>query len=70
MSKPDFMTMTRPQLRQYILENRDDANALSIYLERFKSPDSKEFPAPQSLEDLENLRELHHEHLEQHRNQA
>ncbi len=47
--------MTRAEFRQYILDHRDETEALSIYLERFKSPDSKVFPAPQTIEDLENF---------------
>ena len=70
MSKPDFSSITRAEFRQYILDYRDDTEALSIYLERFKSPDSKVFPAPQTIEDLENFPEIHREHLERQRNQA
>ncbi len=33
MNKPDFATMTRPEFRQYILEHREDEEAVSIYLE-------------------------------------
>ena len=70
MSKPDFMSMTRPQFRQYILEHRGDSEALSIYLERFQSPNPKAYPAPKSLEDLDNFPELHRQHLEQQGNEA
>jgi hypothetical protein len=70
MSKPDFTSLTRSELRQYILENRDDEHALQIYVDRFQSPNNKVFPAPQTIEDLENFPELHQQHLEQRRNQA
>ncbi|MBD2774780.1 DUF6887 family protein [Iningainema tapete] len=70
MSKPNFMSMTRAQLRQYILEYREDEEALQIYIDRFQSANSKVFPAPQTIEDLENFPELHQQYLEQRRNQA
>ncbi len=70
MSKPDFMSLTRVQLRQYILEHREDEEALQIYIDRFQSPNNKVFPAPQTIEDLENFPELHQQHLEQRRNQG
>ncbi|MEH2289081.1 DUF6887 family protein [Nostoc sp.] len=43
---------------------------LQIYVDRFQSPNNKVFPAPQTIEDLENFPELHQQHLEQRRNQA
>ncbi|MEH1881024.1 DUF6887 family protein [Nostoc sp.] len=70
MSKPDLTSLTRSELRQYILENRDDEHALQIYVDRFQSPNNKVFPAPETLEDLENFPELYQQHLEQRRNQA
>ena len=54
MSKLDLTTMTRPQFRQYILEHREDEEALQIYIDRFQNPNAKIYPAPKSLEDLEN----------------
>lgn len=62
--------MTRPEFRQYILEHREDSEALSIYLERFQSLNPKVYPAPKSLEDLDNFPELYRQHLEQRENQA
>ena len=34
MSQVDFAAMTNEQLKQYMLEHRDDKAALSAYLER------------------------------------
>jgi hypothetical protein len=68
MKPPDFATMTRPQFRQYILEHREDSEALSIYLERFQNPNAKVYP-PTGLDDPE-LEKALREHLEQRRNQA
>ncbi|MBW4511932.1 MAG: hypothetical protein KME64_36340 [Scytonematopsis contorta HA4267-MV1] len=69
MNKPDFATMTRPEFRQYILEHREDEEAVSIYLERFQNPNAKLYPPPKSLDDPEVEMALR-EHLEQQRNQA
>jgi len=70
MSKPNFATMNRPQFRQYILEHREDDEAVSIYLERFQSPNPKVYQAPKNLEDFDNLPELHRQHLEQQEKKA
>ncbi|MCC5664080.1 hypothetical protein LC653_09140 [Nostoc sp. CHAB 5784] len=70
MSKPDLMSLTRVELRQYILEHREDEEALQIYIDRFQSANNKVFPAPQTIEDLENFSELHKQHLEKRRNEA
>lgn len=70
MSKPDFTTMPRAELRQYILKHREDDEAFQIYLDRFTSEDAVIFPAPESIEDLENFPELHQQNLERLRKQA
>ncbi|ALF53746.1 hypothetical protein ACX27_14260 [Nostoc piscinale CENA21] len=70
MSKYDFMSMTRSELRRYILEHREDEAAVQIYLDRFSSNSSEIFPAPQTIEDLENFPQLHQQHLEKRQNQA
>jgi hypothetical protein len=69
MSKPDFGAMTRSQFRQYILEHREDDEAFSIYVERFKNPDAKVYPPPKSLDDPE-IDIILREHLEQRHNPA
>lgn len=51
MSKPNFATMTRPEFRQYILEHKEDDEAVSIYLERFTDPNAKIYPATKGLND-------------------
>ncbi|MBE9210775.1 hypothetical protein IQ244_30595 [Nostoc sp. LEGE 06077] len=70
MSKYDFMSMTRSELRKYILEQREDEAAFQIYLARFSSNSNEIFPAPQTIEDLDNFPKLHQQHLEQRHNQA
>jgi hypothetical protein len=69
MNKPDFATMTRSEFRQYILEHREDDEALSIYAERFRDPNAKVYLPNQGLNDPDVATALR-EHLEQKRNQA
>jgi hypothetical protein len=70
MSKPDFTTIPRAGLRQYILNHREDDEAFETYLDRFTSEDAVIFPAPQSIEDLENFPELHKQNVERQHKQA
>lgn len=63
----NFIQMSRAELRRYILENRNDETALSVYLDRFRNPDNQLHPAPESIDDLENYGELHQQYLEQKR---
>lgn len=70
MSKPDFYTMSRAELKKYILENRDDNEAFQIYIDRFSDEDNTIFPAASTIDDLKNLPELHRENLEKIRKQA
>ncbi|OKH55047.1 hypothetical protein NIES2101_05635 [Calothrix sp. HK-06] len=69
MSKPNFATMTRSEFRQYVLEHREDDEALSIYVERFRDPNAKVYPPSLGLNDPETERILR-EHLASRRNQA
>ncbi|RCJ18354.1 hypothetical protein A6S26_28925 [Nostoc sp. ATCC 43529] len=38
--KPDFATMTTTELRAYVLENRDDEEALHAYLDKLHAQKS------------------------------
>ena len=58
MSTSDFDSMSREELRQYILENRNDKEAFEFYLDKFTNPDSPVYPAPQSLEDMSYLQKI------------
>ncbi|MBA3923643.1 MAG: hypothetical protein H0X31_18900 [Nostocaceae cyanobacterium] len=69
MNKPDFATMTRSEFRQYILEHREDDEAVSIYVERFQDPNAKVYPPTTGLNDPDVATALR-ERLEQRRNQA
>jgi hypothetical protein len=63
-NKPDFNTLSRVEFRRYILANREDEEALAIYLERFQNPDNPVHPAPETIEDLESFPNLHQEEIE------
>ncbi|MBD2772919.1 DUF6887 family protein [Iningainema tapete] len=69
MSKPNFATITRSEFRQYILEHREDDEAVSIYVERFRDPNAKVYPPNKGLNDPDLATALR-ERLEQRRNQA
>lgn len=58
MTTPDFDSMSREELRQYMLDNRDDKAAFEFYLDKFRNPDSPIYPAPQSLEDMSYLQKI------------
>ncbi len=49
--------------------NREDDEAISIYLERFQDPNAKVYPPSKGLNDPEVAIALR-EHLEQRRNQT
>ncbi len=61
--------MSRIELRNYILGNREDEEPFQVYLDRFKLDNSEVFPAPQTIDDLNNFPELQRQH-QQKTNQA
>lgn len=65
MKKPNFLAMTRTELRKYILDHREDEEAFQIYVDRFKSENNEVFPAPKTIEDLQNFPELQRQHQQQ-----
>ena len=58
MANPDFDSMSREELRQYMLDNRDDKAAFEFYLDKFRNPNNPVYPAPQSLEDMSYLQKI------------
>jgi hypothetical protein len=46
-AKPDFVTMTKTQLRAYVLAHRDDEEALQAYVDRLhaENPSSRVYKA-------------------------
>lgn len=64
--KPDFATMTTPQLRAYVLEHRNDEEALQTYLDRrhAENPTSRVYKAE------DDVAEAITEYLKRKRQQA
>ncbi|MGB3638461.1 MAG: hypothetical protein WBA39_12940 [Rivularia sp. (in: cyanobacteria)] len=58
MATPEFDSMTREELRQYMLDNRKDKAAFEFYLDKFRNPNNPIYPAPQSLEDMSYLQKI------------
>lgn len=61
--KPDFATMTTLELRAYVLEHRDDEEALHAYLDKLHA----ENPSSQVYEPEANVTEAITEYLEKRR---
>lgn len=63
--KPDFDTMSKAELRAYVLAHRDDQEAFYKLVDRFKadSKDQVRHPFPKSLEDVAKVKELIQEHI-------
>lgn len=57
MTKPDFSTMTRQDLRAYVLTHREDDEAIEALIKRGNSSSPK-YPFPQSEEDLREMEEI------------
>lgn len=58
MSTPDFESMSREELRKYMLEHRDDKEVFEFYLDKFRNPNNPIYPAPQGLEDMSYLQKI------------
>lgn len=57
--KPDFQSMSRKELRAYVLEHRDDNEAFYAYRDKFKAEVKKvKYPPLKSIDDLENYPEV------------
>ena len=69
MNKPNFATMTRSEFHRYVLEHREDDEALSIYVERFREPNAKVYSPDQGFDDPEVVPVLN-KLLDKQRNQA
>lgn len=55
--KPDFNQMSRPELRKYILENREDDEAIEALIKR-SDPNSPVYPFPKTEEDVRQMQEI------------
>lgn len=54
MMKRDFSTMTRQELRAYVLAHRDDDEAIEALIKK-GNPVSPTYPFPQTDEDLREM---------------
>jgi hypothetical protein len=62
MKNPNFESMTRRELRDYMLANRHDEEAFRAYMDRlYALPNKVWHPAPSSLEDMNNIPEVFRE---------
>ena len=53
MNKPDFKTMTRQQLHDYFMSNRDDKEAFYAYVDKLHTEGNwVEMPPLESIDDL------------------
>lgn len=50
-----FAEISRQELREYILKNRDDDEAFHVYMDRALAQPGTIYPAPQSIDDLKNF---------------
>jgi hypothetical protein len=57
MTKPNFNNMTRQELRQYVLSNREDEDAIEALIKRGNS-NSVNYPFTQTDEDLKQMDEI------------
>jgi hypothetical protein len=63
MKNPNFESMTRRELRDYMLANRHDEEAFRAYMDRlYALPNQVWHPAPKSVEDLSHFPQLLEEH--------
>jgi hypothetical protein len=59
MTKPNFQTMTRKEILDYIVEHRDDDEAFYAFMDKvYAEPPRQFYPAPKTIDDLRNFPEL------------
>ncbi len=54
MMKPNFDSMTRQELREYILQHREDDDAIEALIDK-GNPNSLTYKFPQTDEDLQEM---------------
>lgn len=54
MTKPNFDTMTRQEIREYILQHREDDDAIETLI-RKGNPNSPTYKFPQTDRDLQEM---------------
>ena len=57
--KPNFKTMTRKELRSYVLAHREDEEAMQAYLSKLRAEGNwVKMPPLESVDDLDNYPEF------------
>jgi hypothetical protein len=57
--KPNFQSMSKVELRSYVLAHRNDEEAFQFYIDRVAAEEGRvTYPPLQSIDDLENYPEL------------
>lgn len=57
MTKPDFSTMTRQELRAYVLAHREEDDAIEALIKR-GNQNSPKYPFPQTDEDFREMEQI------------
>jgi hypothetical protein len=65
--KPNFDQMTRQELKRYILENREDNEALTALINR-EDPNAPRYPFPKTEEDMEAMMDILKDYLNKKNN--
>jgi hypothetical protein len=63
MMKPNFDTLTRQQIREYILQHREDDDAIEALINK-GNPNSPTYKFPQTDEDLREMEAILKQKLE------
>ncbi|KJH70806.1 hypothetical protein UH38_16030 [Aliterella atlantica CENA595] len=59
MMKPNFQTMSKEELRTYVLNHRDDEAAFQAYMDKLHAQENRiKHPATNSFDELENYPEF------------
>lgn len=55
MTKPNFLTMSKSELKAYLLENRNDTEAFHALMDRINAEPNQKF---YTIDDVDKLEEL------------
>lgn len=55
--KPKYEQMSFSQLRDYVLKNRDDIEALRFFMSK-RNPHSRKYPMPKTEDDIRSQTEI------------
>ncbi|MEC4819825.1 MAG: hypothetical protein SAK29_42140 [Scytonema sp. PMC 1069.18] len=55
MSKPNFLTMTKSELKRYLLEHRNDTEAFHALMDKINAEPNQKFYTIDEADVLENL---------------